>query len=154
MHIFAGRDGRHYSHFAIAQTALALPFIALADAFTHALGPETLRAAIGRDDEGYLDTRETPAIFFTAPTRPIADGLLVAIFLPVRVRDSAPRGARRCRPRRCSRLELCRHPLGLLSSSTRARRSRSWAGFAALHAWRRTGRVAGSPRERCSPARS
>src|SRR5262245_8542038 len=50
MHIFRGRDGRYYSHFAIGQTLLALPFIAIGDAFARAVGPDRVRAAIGRED--------------------------------------------------------------------------------------------------------
>src|SRR5262245_25174135 len=59
MHIFPGRDGRLYSHFAIAQTILALPFVALGDVFARALGPERVRAGIGRDESDSIDTRES-----------------------------------------------------------------------------------------------
>src|SRR5262245_18716163 len=47
MHIFWSRDGHLYSHFAIGHTIAALPFIAVSDAFTRAIGPERLRAVIG-----------------------------------------------------------------------------------------------------------
>jgi hypothetical protein len=140
MHIFPGRDGRNYSHFAIAQTALALPFIALADAFTHALGPETLRTAIGRDDDGYLDTRETPAIFFTSAYAPIATGLLVAIFfLFERGLGASRRSALSAAALLAAPSCIATHPVYFLQHTSEA--IAILGGFAALHAWRRTGRL-------------
>jgi hypothetical protein len=141
MHIFAGRDGRYYSHFAIAQTALALPFIALADAFTHALGPETLRVVIGRDDEGYLDTRETPAIFFTSAYAPIATGVLVAIFFLFERGLGASRRASLCAAALLGASSyVATHSVYFLQHTSEA--IAILGGFAALHAWRRTGRLA------------
>src|SRR6185436_4304545 len=141
MHIFPGRDGRSYSHFAIAQTVLALPFIALADAFTHALGPETLRAAIGRDDDGYLDTRENPAIFLTSAYAPIASGLLVAIFFLFECGLGASRrSALSAAALLAASSYVATHSVYFLQHTSEA--IAILGGFAALHAWRRTGRVA------------
>src|SRR5262249_41967065 len=80
MHVFRGRDGRYYTHFAIGQTILTLPFIAVGDALERAVGPERIRAAVGRDAGGYLDPRGSPAIFAASAYAPIASGVLVAIF--------------------------------------------------------------------------
>jgi hypothetical protein len=141
MHIFVGRDGRSYSHFAIGQTALALPFIALSDAFTHALGPETLRAAIGRDDEGYLDTRETPAIFFTSAYAPIATGVLVAVFFLFECGLGASRrSALLAAALLGASTYVATHSVYFLQHTTES--IAILGGFAALHAWRRTGRLA------------
>jgi len=141
MHIFVGRDGRNYSHFAIAQTVLALPFIALADAFEHALGADALRAAIGRDDEGYLDTRETPAIFFTSAYAPIATGLLVAIFFLFERGLGASRRAALCAAALLAASSyVATHSVYFLQHTSEA--IAILGGFAALHAWRRTGRLA------------
>jgi hypothetical protein len=140
MHIFAGRDGHHYSHFAIGQTLLALPFIALADALERALGPDTLRAAIGRDDEGYLDTRESPAIFFTSAYAPIATGLLVAIFfLFERGLGASRRASLVAAALLGASSYVATHSVYFLQHTTEA--VAILGGFAALHAWRRTGRV-------------
>jgi hypothetical protein len=140
MHIFPGRDGRSYSHFAIGQTVLALPFIALADAFERAIGPERARAAIGRDDDGYIDTRESPAIFFVSAYAPIASGALLAVFFLFELGLGASR--------RSAALATA-----LLGASTYVAAQSVYflqhtseaiailAGFAALHAWRRTGHV-------------
>ena len=142
MHIFKGRDGRYYSHFAIAQTVLALPFIALADALTHAIGPEALRAAIGRDDdEGYLDTRENPAIFFTSAYAPIATGVLVAIFfLFERGLGASPRAALSAAGLLAASSYVATHSVYFLQHTSEA--IAILGGFAALHAWQRTGRAA------------
>ncbi len=141
MHIFAGRDGRYYSHFAIGQTVLALPFIALADAITRALGPEALRAAIGREDEGYLDTRETPPIFFATTYAPIASGVLVAIFF---LFERSLGTSRRAALSAAAMLGACTyvatHSVYFLQHTSEA--IAILGGFGALHAWRRTGRVA------------
>jgi hypothetical protein len=142
MHIFPGRDGRNYSHFAIGQTILALPFIAAADAFTRALGPERVRAAIGRDDDrGKIDTRESPAIFFTSAYAPIATGVLVAIFFLFERGLGASHRAALCA---AGLLGACTytatHSVYFLQHTGEA--IAILGGFGALHAWRRTGRVA------------
>ena len=141
MHIFAGRDGRFYSHFAIGQTFLALPFIAVGDAFARALGPERVRAAIGRDDEDTIDTHESPEIFFTSAYAPIATGVLLAIFflfergLGVSLRSalcaSALLGA--CTYVAAQSVYFLQHTSEAIAIL---------GGVAALFAWRRTGRVA------------
>jgi hypothetical protein len=142
MHIFPGRDGRSYSHFAIGQTILALPFIAVGDAFTRALGPERVRAAIGRDAEGdQIDTRESPAIFFTSAYAPIASGMLVAIFFLFERSLGASRRAALCA---AGLLGACTyvaaHSVYFLQHTGEA--IAILGGFGALHAWRRTGRLA------------
>jgi len=141
MHIFAGRDGRYYSHFAIGQTILALPFIALADAVTRAVGPERLRAAIGRDDEGYIDTRETPPIFFTSAYAPIASGVLIAIFFAFELGLGASRRAALCAAALLgASTYVAAHSVYFLQHTSEAISILS--GFGALYTWRRTGSVA------------
>ncbi|HKA15783.1 MAG TPA: hypothetical protein VKH41_12245, partial [Myxococcota bacterium] len=141
MHIFAGHDGRSYSHFAIGQTILALPFIAVADAVSRAVGAERLRAAIGRDDEGYLDTRENPPIFFTSAYAPIASGALVAIFFLFERGLGASRRAALCAAALLgASTYVATHSVYFLQHTTEAISILS--GFGALFAWRRTGRIA------------
>jgi hypothetical protein len=139
-HIFPGRDGRRYSHFAIGQTILALPFIAIADGAERALPPETLRAAIGREDEGYIDQRESLAIFLTSAYAPIASGVLLAIFFAF---ERGLGASRRSALVATALLGACSyvaaHSVYFLQHTTEA--VAILGGFAALHAWRRTGRI-------------
>jgi len=140
MHIFPGRDGRHYSHFAIGQTMLALPFIAVGDALRHALGAETLREAIGRDDEGYIDQRESPEIWATSAYAPIATGVLLAIFFAFeRNLGASRRGALAATALLGACSYVAAHSVYFLQHTTEA--IAILGGFAALHAWRTTGRV-------------
>jgi hypothetical protein len=141
MHVFRARDGRLFTHFAIGQTILALPFIAVSDVFTLAIGPERLRAAIGREYEGSFDTRESPAIFFTSAYAPIASGVLIAIFYLFERGLGASRRAALCA---ASLLGACTyvatHSVYFLQHTSEA--IAILGGFGALYAWRRTGRCA------------
>ncbi len=140
MHIFAGRDGRFYSHFAIAQTALAVPFIALADAVANAVGPDRVRAAIGRDDDDYIDTHESPPIFAVSAYAPITSGVLVAIFfLFQRGLGASRRSALWAAALLGACTYVATHSVYFLQHTSEA--IAIVGGFAALHAWRRTGRV-------------
>jgi hypothetical protein len=140
-HIFAGRDGRYYSHFAIGQTILALPLIALADVFERAVGRERLRAAIGRDDEGYLDTRVIPAAFFVSAYAPIASGTLLAVFFLFELAlGASQRAALVAAALLGASTYVATHSVYFLQHTSEA--IAILAGFGALHAWRRTGRVA------------
>jgi hypothetical protein len=141
MHIFPGRDGRSYSHFALGQTVLALPFIALADVVTRAVGPDRLGAAIGRDDDGYIDTRESPAIFFTSAYAPLATGVLVAIFFAFELALGASRRAALAASALLgASTYVATHSVYFLQHTSEA--IAILGGFAALHAWRQTGRRA------------
>jgi hypothetical protein len=141
MHIFAGRDGRLYSHFAIGQTLLALPLVALGDALTRALGADHVRAAIGREESASIDTRESPEIFFASAWAPIASGVLVAIFFLFERGLGASRRAALCA---AGLLGACTyvatHSVYFLQHTLEA--IAILGGFGALHAWRRTGRTA------------
>jgi hypothetical protein len=141
MHIFPGRDGRLYSHFAIGQTVLALPLIAVSDAFARTLGPDRARAAIGRDPEDdSIDTRESPAIFFTSAYAPIASGVLVAIFfLFERGLGASRRAALWAAGLLGATTYVAAHSVYFLQHTSEA--VAILGGFAALHAWRRTGRT-------------
>jgi hypothetical protein len=129
-----------YSHFAIGQTVLALPLIAVSDAFTRALGPERVRAAIGRDPDANIDTHESPAIFFTSAFAPIASGVLVAVFFLFECALGASRRAALCA---AGLLGACTyvaaHSVYFLQHTAEA--VAILGGFAALHAWRRSGRI-------------
>ena len=139
-HIFPGRDGRNYSHFAIGQTVLALPFIAIADAAQQILPPEALRAAIGREDDGYIDQRESLAIFLTNAYAPIATGALLAIFFAFeRGLGVSRRGALLATALLGACTYVAAHSVYFLQHTTEA--VAILGGFAALHAWRRTGSV-------------
>jgi hypothetical protein len=140
MHIFPGRDGRSYSHFAIGQTILALPFIAVGDALARAIPPELLRAAIGRDDEGYIDQRESAEIFVTSAYAPIATGVLLAVFYAFeRGLGASRRGALLAAALLGASSYVAAHSVYFLQHTTEA--IAILGGFAALHAWRRTGRL-------------
>jgi hypothetical protein len=141
VHVFWGRDGRLYSHFAIGQSVLALPFLAAADALTHALAPETLRKAIGRDHVHFIDTQESPAIFFVSAYAPLATGALVAIFYAFQ------RGLGVGRRAALAAAALLGATSYVAAQSVYFLQHTSEAvailgGLAALQAWRRTGRAA------------
>ena len=109
-------------------------------ASTRALPPETLRAAIGREDEGYIDQRESPAIFLTSAYAPIASGVLLAIFFAF---ERGLGASRRSALVATALLGACSyvaaHSVYFLQHTTEA--VAILGGFAALHAWRRTGRL-------------
>jgi hypothetical protein len=79
-HVFRGRDGRLYSHFAIGQTLLVLPLAAAGEAAARLVPENVLRVAIGREPDGNLDTQEDPAIFLASLYAPLATGALVGLF--------------------------------------------------------------------------
>ena len=91
-HIFGGRDGRLYSHFALGQVALALPFVAAGEALG-ALLPEALGPRLwGRSDErGLIDEREEPGIFGASLYAPWMTGVLVGLFYAFQRRLGASR---------------------------------------------------------------
>ena len=93
-HIFRGPDGRHYSHFAVGQSLLALPLVAAGEALG-ALLPEAWGQRLwGRTAEGaIIDTREEPGIFAASLWAPAVTGLLVGLFFAFERRLGASRGA-------------------------------------------------------------
>jgi hypothetical protein len=81
LHTFEGRDGRIYSHFAIGQSLLALPFYALGRAADATLAFPIRQALAGpRVAQGSIVYAGTVEIFFVALYGPLASALLVALF--------------------------------------------------------------------------
>ena len=128
MHIFAGRDGRHYSHFAIAQTVLALPFIALADAFEARARRRARCAPRSAATTRAISIRARPRRSSSRAPMRRSPRVCSSRSSSCSSAASARRGAPRSRPRPCSRRRAMSPPTRSTSSSTRARRSRSWAG--------------------------
>jgi hypothetical protein len=79
-HVFEGRDGHHYSIFAVGQSVLALPFFALGEVADRWVPRRWTRLVTGRNDEGFADTQESPQIFAVTLYGPAASGLLIGIF--------------------------------------------------------------------------
>ena len=141
VHVFRGRDDRLYSHFAIGQSILALPLLAAADALEHGVAPEILGQAIGRNDTHFIDTTEDPAVFLVSAYAPAVSGVLVAIFYLFERRLGA---SRRASLTAAALLGACTY---VASQSVYFLQHTSetiglLGGFAALHAWRDTGRAA------------
>ena len=94
-HSFPGRDGRIYSHFAIGQSLLALPFYAVGR-IADATLPDAVRTALAgprvvRDDIVFGGTVE---IFAVGLYGPVASAVLVALFFLLERRFGAsPRAA-------------------------------------------------------------
>jgi hypothetical protein len=79
-HVFAGRGGRHYNHFAVGQSVLALPFYGLGRLLDAALPEAFGRALAGprRPPRGRSGGRVEIWAVLLYP--PLASGLLVAVF--------------------------------------------------------------------------
>ena len=139
-HIFEGRDGRHYSHFAIGQTLLALPFVAVGESLSRLVPEHALRRVIGRDFQGFIDTQEGPAIFLVSAYAPLVSGLLVALFF---LFERGLGASRRAALFSAALLGACTyvatHSVYFLRHTTEA--LAILGAFAAFHAYRRSGGV-------------
>jgi hypothetical protein len=141
VHVFRGRDDRLYSHFAVGQSILAVPLLAVADSLTHAFAPETLRLAIGRNDAHFIDTIESPEIFLVSAYAPAASGMLIAIFYLFERRLGTTRRASLVAAALLgASTYVATHSVYFLQHTSET--VAILGAFAALHAWRQTGRVA------------
>ena len=99
-HVFPGREGRLYNHFAVGQSVLALPFYGLGRAFDATL-PSSWTQALGgprRAPRGRSGGRVEMWAVMLYP--PVASGLLVAVFFLFQRGLGASVGGGP-RPRRC-----------------------------------------------------
>ena len=140
-HRFPGRDGRIYSHFAIGQSILVVPFLAVGDALGRWLPDPLVRAVVGREQEGrILDTLETPAIAAATFYAPLVSGLLVALFyLFERGLGATRRSALIAAGLLGATTYVACHAVFFLRHTTEA--LAVLGSFAALHTWRRGGRL-------------
>jgi hypothetical protein len=76
-----GRDGRLYSHFAVGQSVLAIPFFGLGRGLSSILPPDANALLQGRERVGgKIDTLGGTVIFTVALYAPVASALLVTLF--------------------------------------------------------------------------
>ena len=139
-HVFPGRDGRLYSHFAIGLSLAVVPLVAVGELAARAVPAETLARAIGREYDGYQDTWEDPHIFFASLYPPLASGALVALFYLFERRLGA---SRRASLWAAALLGACTY-VAALSVFLLAHTSETLAilgALYALHRWRGSGRV-------------
>lgn len=139
-HVFQGRDGRRYSHFAIGQSLLVLPLVAAGEAVEHVVPAKVLGAAIGRKYDGYLDTQEDPAIFLASLYAPLVSGALVGLFYAFeRCLGASRRAALVAAALLGTGTYVAALSVFFLAHTTEA--VAILAAIRSLHAWRRTGRV-------------
>jgi len=140
-HRFPGRDGRIYSHFAIGQSILVIPFLAVGDALGRWLPESVVGAMVGREpEERILDTLETPAIAGASFYAPLVSGLLVALFyLFERSLGATRRSAAIAAGLLGATTYVACHAVFFLRHTTEA--LALLAAFAALHRWRRSRRL-------------
>jgi hypothetical protein len=139
-HVFEGRDGRLYSHFAIGQSLAVLPLVAAGELARRALPAEALRVAIGRESQGYLDEEEDVHVFFASLYAPLASGALVGLFYAFERRLGA---RRRAALAAAALLGACSY-VATLSVFFLAHTSEALAILGSLYAlfvWRRSGRL-------------
>jgi 4-amino-4-deoxy-L-arabinose transferase-like glycosyltransferase len=141
-HRFRGPDGRIYSHFAIGQSLLVLPFVAAGDALGRVLPGSLSGALFGRvQQQRTLDTLESPTIFGASLYAPLVTGLLVALFYVFERRLGASRrSALWAAGLLGGTTYLACHAVYFLRHTTEA--LAILAALFALHAWRRSGRLA------------
>jgi hypothetical protein len=137
MHLPGSRRAS-YSHFAIGQTILALPFIAFADAFERAIGPNACAQRSGATTRLPRYAR-APRSSSPAPMRR-SPRACCSPCSSCSSSVSARAGAPRCSPRAAgASTYVATHAVYFLQHTSEA--IAILAGFAALYAWRRTGRV-------------
>ena len=140
-HIYVGADGRHYAHFAVGQSLLVAPLVALGEAAGALLPEAWIGAALTREDQGTIDTAEDPVVFFGSLYAPLASGALVGLFYLLERGFGA---SRRSALVAAALFGACSYAATLsvffLQHTTEA--ILMLGSLGALHGWRRSGRVA------------